>query len=101
MKYTTHTADNEMTVSLAGKLTIEERADCRTILTEMAEDQCAKKIVELDRLEDIDMAGFGILMQFKEACQKNNQQLFLRVGEDGMVAKRLSVAKFYELIPYA
>ena len=101
MEYSIRTTEDQATVRLEGNLTFREQGECRQMISDIAADGRRYNVLELSEIEEIDVAGLGLLLLVKEACDENHQELSLRFDTDGPVAKAFSVARFDEMIPYA
>ncbi len=97
MDYAIEAKDHESIVRLRGRLTFNDHAKLRTLITEMQGSKGKRQILDLGNLEFVDSAGIGMLLIAHEEMGNADKQLVLR-GAAGQVKRVLSVAQLGKIV---
>lgn len=97
MDYGINTAGEETVVDLRGRLTFNDHAEFRELITEMVGSKKARQVIELSSLEFVDSAGLGMLLIAREELSGANAELVLR-NPQGQVKRVLTVARLAQII---
>ncbi len=97
MDYGINTAGEETVVDLRGRLTFNDHAEFRELITEMVGSKKTRQVIELSSLEFVDSAGLGMLLIAREELSGANAELVLR-NPQGQVKRVLTVARLAQII---
>jgi anti-anti-sigma factor len=97
MDYGLNTAGEETVVDLRGRLTFNDHAEFRELITEMVGSKKAHQVIDLSSLEFVDSAGLGMLLIAREELSGAKAELRLR-NPQGQVKRVLNVARLSQII---
>lgn len=96
-EYQYNKQDRQIRIRVEGDLKFDNHSAFRTLLREFDENDATTLVVDLSQVSEIDSAGLGILLLFKEAADRNNASLVVQ-GAQGQVAYLLDISNLSALI---
>ena len=97
MEYSSKQDGSTCEISFLGKFSFTDNDAVRKLINEFKASGCTQCLVQLDRLEEIDSAGLGMLILIHEAVKEDGKSAVF-VGPTGQVQKMLEISKFAEVI---
>ncbi|MBL4907124.1 MAG: STAS domain-containing protein [Sneathiella sp.] len=93
MRDSVTTANGQLTISIADKLTFEDHNDFRELLKLMTGYEHRSCVIDLHGLQTIDSAGLGMLMIAYETAEKAGMS-FMLSKPVGQVERLLEISEF-------
>lgn len=87
---------NDTTVAISGDFTFTDHADFLIIMNRLLGTKGAPMVIDLSRLDFVDLAGLGMLLIARDEAKKANRALTLRCPT-GQVQRMFAVTKFETL----
>lgn len=97
MKDSVSTANGQLTISIADKLTFEDHNNFRELLKLMTANDHKSCVIDLHELQTIDSAGLGMLMIACETAEKAGIKFSLQKPM-GQVERLLEISEFNKVM---
>lgn len=98
MAYSSSRDGDRIKVAMDGRLTFQEQASVKQLISELQSDRAGAWYVDLTGIEFMDSAGLGLLLRLKKVADDCGAALTLRVPPSGQLRRLLDVARFSDLM---